>query len=73
MSINNDGVETESFQTFAVNFHVVLKRRWLRLAKTVDVENGAQVVQLVVSSKVESFPDGSFSTLTIPNQAVSSS
>jgi hypothetical protein len=70
VSVDNDSVETESFQPFAVDLHVVLERGWLRLAQTINVENCTQIVKAVVASKVQSLPNGSLSTFTITNQTV---
>ena len=57
VSVDDDGVEAKALHPDAIGFHVVLQWSGIRLAQPVDVDNGAQVVQLkkenpVVSSYV---------------------
>ena len=70
VTIDNDGVEAKSFKPLTVDFHVMLQRRRFRLTQTVDVKNGAKVVQMIMTSKIQGLPNGTLSTLTITNQAV---
>ena len=46
MSVDDDGIESERLQTGPVSVHVVLEWSRVRLAQPVDVDDGAQVVQL---------------------------
>src|SRR5687768_14104847 len=70
MSINNQSIESKSFKAFAISVNVVLKGSWVRLSKTINIKDGDQVVQLVDTCKVQSFPNGAFSALAITNEAV---
>ena len=70
MSVNHKGIEAKSFQALPVDFEIMLERSGLTLSQSVDIEDDHQIVQFVVASKIESLPDGSFSTLSISNQAV---
>lgn len=72
MSVNSNRVETESIETFAVNFDIVLKRSRLRLTQAIDVENDAQVVEFVVAGEVQRLPDGTFSRFTVTDDDISS-
>lgn len=60
MTIDDDRVEAESLEPFAVNFHVVLQRSWLALSEPIDVEDRAQIVEIVVRGEVKRFPDRTF-------------
>ena len=40
------------------------------MSKTVDIDNGSKVVEFVVSSKVSSFPNGTFNGFTISHHTV---
>lgn len=57
VSINDNGVPAKGLETLLVDVHLVAEGSWLGLAKTVDVEDGTQVVQLVVAGEVDGFPD----------------
>jgi len=70
VAVDNDGVEAKSVEPFAVDLHVVLERCRFRLAQSVDVEDGAQVVQLVVAGKMQGFPNRALGAFTIADQAV---
>jgi len=48
-----------------VGFHVVLQWGWVGLSQPVDVDDGAQVVQLVEAREVDGLPDVAFGRLTI--------
>ena len=53
-----------------VRSHVVLQRCRVRLSQTVNVDNGAQVVQLVKSGKVHRLPHVTLHRLPVTHQAV---
>ena len=71
MSIDNHRVEPKALQSLAVLFHIMLQRCWVTLAQSVDVKDGAKVVELVEACKVESLPDVALHRLPVPNEAVS--
>ena len=52
MPVDDNCEETKSLEPFAVNLHIMLKGSGLRLAQSVNIEDGAQVVQFVVTSKM---------------------
>ena len=70
VSIHNHCVEPKALESLAILFHVVLQRCWVTLAQSVDVKDGAKVVKLVETSKVERLPDVSLHRLSIANEAV---
>ena len=52
MTINNDGVESEGLQPLLVSLHVVPEGGGVALTQPVDIDDGAQVVELVVPGEV---------------------
>ena len=67
VSVDGDGVEAERLEALPVGLDVVLEGRGVRLAQPVDVDDGAQVVQLVVAlKKCANFPFDTFFTKPIP-------
>ena len=70
VSVDNNGMEAKGLKPLLVNLHVMLKRGRIRLSKTVDIDDGAQVIELVEASKVEGLPDVSFHRLSVTHQAV---
>jgi len=46
VSVHDDGVEAEALHPGLVGFKIVFQRGRVRLTKTVDVDDGTQVVQL---------------------------
>jgi hypothetical protein len=70
VTINADSFPSERCESSGINFSFVLLHGGLGLTKGVDVDDGNEVVKVVVSSEVGSFPDRSFSALTITEQGV---
>jgi hypothetical protein len=70
VTINADSFPSERCESSGINFSFVLLHGGLGLTKGVDVDDGNEVVKVIVSSKVGSFPDRSFSALTITEQGV---
>ncbi|CAN7989506.1 unnamed protein product, partial [Ixodes hexagonus] len=53
-----------------VDVHLVLEGGGLALSQPVDVEDGHQIVEVVVARKRQRLPDGALRRLPIPNHAV---
>ena len=70
MPIHHDGVKSERRRSLPVRLHIVLQRSLLALPQPVDVEDGHQVVQLVVSGERHGLPDGALGALAVSDQAV---
>jgi hypothetical protein len=70
VTINADSFPSERCESSGINFSFVLLHGGLGLTKGVDVNDSNEVVKVVVSSEVGSFPDRSFSALTITEQGV---
>jgi hypothetical protein len=70
VTINADSFPSERCESSGINFSFVLLHGGLGLTKGVDVDDGNEVVEVIVSSEVGSFPDRSFSALTITEQGV---
>ena len=71
MSVHHQCIEAKALQASSVHVHFMLESSGFRLAKTVDVKDGHQVVELLDASKAQSFPDAALSTLSITNQTIS--
>ena len=72
VTINHNSMESKCFHPLLVDFHIMLQWSWFRLTQTVNIKDCTQIVQFVMTSKVQSFPDGTFSTFSITNQAIGS-
>lgn len=72
VAVDDDRVEAEALDAFAIRVHVVLQQSRLRLAQTVDIEDGAQIVQIVVRGEIQRLPDRAFGALAVADDAVGS-
>merc|ERR1719208_702711 len=70
LSVDHDGVEAEGLQPLPVGLHVVAEGGGVGLSQPVHVDDGAEVVELVVTGKVESLPDVALHALTVAHQTV---
>ena len=71
VTVHHDGVEAERLEPPPVGVHVVLQGRGVGLAEPVHVDDGAEVVELVVAREVERLPDVALHALPVPHETVS--
>ncbi len=70
VAVDDDGMPTEGLSALLVGVKIVLQAGGLALAKTVDVKDGNQVVELVVRREGHGFPDATLRRLTVTNDAI---
>lgn len=71
VTVNDDGFPTESSESFSIWFETFISQGGVSgLSETVDIDNGGEVIELVVSSEVSSFPDGTFNGFTVSHHTV---
>ena len=68
VTIDHDGAATECLDPVAVVVGLPLVFGWAPLAQPVDVEDGREVRQRVVTRLVESLPDGALRQLAVAGQ-----
>lgn len=59
----------KSLTAALIFLHMVLQRSWITLTQTVDVQDGHQVVQLIVGGEGHGLPHRALRQLSIPQQA----
>lgn len=64
------GDTPKSLQPLVVDVHSMLKRRRFALSEAVDIKHRNQVVQLIVTGKVQRLPHGPLGTLSVTEQTV---
>ena len=69
MAVHNDCIEAKSSHPISVDFHLMTQSSGLALTKTVDIQDGHEVVQLVVAGKGSRLPNTALSGLTITHHA----
>ena len=70
VTVNDNGVEPERLHALSVLFHVMLKGSGITLTQTVDINDGAEVVQFVETGKIDGFPNVALHGLTVAHEAV---
>jgi len=65
VSINLDDAPSKGLKSLFVHFNVMSKGCLLRLTQSIDVEDGSEIIQLVVTRKMGSLPNGALCTLPI--------
>lgn len=69
VTIDADSFPSERGESSGIDFSFVLLHGGLGLTEGIDVNNSNQVSEVVVTSEVGSFPDGTFSDFTITQQS----
>ena len=72
MAVDDDRVPLERFPSRGDFVHVVAELRVLTLAERVDVDDRAQIIELVIHRDVGRFPHRSFGHFTVAKQHVGS-
>ena len=68
--VDDDGVPAEAGPTPLELRHVVIELGRLTLPQAVDIDNGAEIVEVVVRREVRRFPDRAFRHLAVSEQRV---
>jgi len=68
VTIDADSFPSKGSESSGIDLSFVLLHGVLRLTEGVDVNDGNQVGEVIVTSEVGSFPDGTFSDFTITEQ-----
>src|SRR5579883_229884 len=68
VAVDDEGLPAEGFPALAVDLHVVLEHGGLALAEAVDVDGGAEVIEVVERGPLGGFPDGAFGGFAIAHE-----
>ena len=72
MAVDNHGMPTETGPAGSIAFHIVFQHRGIALAESVDIDDGAEIIESVMARNVGRFPDRPFDGFSIPHQDVGS-
>ena len=70
MPVHDDGVPFERLPARGNLVHVMAELRVLALSERIDIDDGAEIVELVVDRDIGGFPDRSFGHFAIAEQHV---
>src|SRR4051794_38155565 len=72
VSIYRAHLPTKRGKPLGIDFNIMVIHRSLTLPETIDVNNGNEIIQLVIRRERRSFPDAAFGNFSVAEQDVHS-